>query len=135
MRKLPDLEKAFLGDGKQAQCGPSHNPEAAFGTNKQAVQSRASGRLFDRPRGDDLTSRQHGLDPEHLVPHGAVFSPQIAETIGTNRPSNGSDGYGPRIVRAHQPMGGGSLIQRLDRHSSPGVSHAVCWPDVDSLEA
>src|SRR5262249_41186220 len=105
-----------------------------FGPNKRALQARASGRFFARTRGDHLAGREHGFYSQHLVPHGAIFSPQITEAIGTNGPANSGDGDGPRIMAAHQPVGGRSLVQRLDGDPSTHISHAIDWSDVELLE-
>ena len=123
-----------MRQGKQTQCGAGDDPKAAFGTNKQAVQARASGRFFDRTRGDHLTGREHGFYSQHLISHCAIFSPQIPETIGANSPANSGDGDGPRIMAAHQPVGCCSLVQRLDGDPSTHIGHAIGWSDVDLLE-
>src|SRR5215813_12786481 len=132
--EFPGLEQTCLRQGKQTQRGAGDDAEAAFGTNKQAVQARASGRFFDRTRGDHLAGREHGFYSQHLVPHGAIFSPQITKAIGTNGPANSGDSDGPRIMAARQPVECRSLVQRLDSDPSTHISHTVGWSDVDLLE-
>jgi hypothetical protein len=48
-----------LRQGKQSQRGAGDDAKAAFSTNKQAMQARASGRFFDCTRGDHLAGREY----------------------------------------------------------------------------
>ena len=127
--ELPALEQPRLRDGKQSDGGLRDHPEAAFGADKQAVQPRTRRGFLHGARDNHLAAGQHGLQPQYLIPHGAVLAAEVSEAVGGDRAADRRHRQRPGIVPAHQAVRSGRGVHGCERRPGARLRHAIRGSD------
>ena len=97
------MEGPRLGDREYPEGGLGKNAETPLAADEQVVEVDPGGALGDAAGTAYLSLGQHRFHPQHLVPHGAVFSAAVAEAVGGDGPAHGRHRQRPGIVAQHEP--------------------------------
>ena len=106
------------GAARQPQHGAGDDAERALGADQQLLDVIALIGLGDlREIGEHGAVRQHRLEAENALSHGAVAKGLAAAGIGRDHAADGGAVAGADIDAGRQPMSGRGLLEGAERHA------------------
>ena len=118
------------GRGDEPEPGRGHDPERALAAAQELGQVVA-GVVLDEAgeAADDLAGAEHGLDADHLRPHGPVTQDPDTAGVGGDHPADRGRVPGAEVDPEGEARVGGGARQRRQRH--PGARGGLGGQRVD----